>query len=102
LLGVVERADETAISISEMLLEKLEAFHLNPKYISAYSADNENVNFGKYDSVFQLLRASNADIVKANCANHILHNAMKYACNSFEVDIENIVLKTYKFFSCIS
>jgi hypothetical protein len=94
LLGVVERADETA-----MLLEKLEAFHLNPKYISAYSADNANVNSGKYYSVFQLLRASNADIVKANCANHILHNAMKYACDSFEVDTENIVLKTFNFFS---
>jgi hypothetical protein len=62
LLIVVERADETAISISEMLLEKLKAFHLNPKYISVYSADTANVNFGKYHSVFELLRASNADI----------------------------------------
>jgi hypothetical protein len=65
LLGVVERTDETAISLYEMLLEKLEAFHLNPKYISAYSADNVNVNFGKYHSVFQLLRASNAHIVSS-------------------------------------
>jgi hypothetical protein len=77
----------------------LRLFTLNPKYISAYTAHNANVNFGKYHSVFQLLRASNADIVKANCAKHILHNAMKYACDSFEVHIENIVLKTYNSFS---
>jgi hypothetical protein len=64
LLGVAEGADETAISISEMLLEKLEAFHLNPKYSSVYSADNANVNFGKYHSVFQLLGPSNPILLK--------------------------------------
>lgn len=62
-----------------------------------HNADNSDVNFAKQHTVVQLLRSSKVDIVTANCANHILHNAMKYACDTF-LDTENIVLKTYIFF----
>lgn len=99
ILNFVEKADEIANSISSLLLESLKELHLNQKHISAFSADNANVNFGKHHSVFKLLKLKNENMVKANCSNHVLHNATKYATDRLDVDIENIVLKIFNHFS---
>ena len=37
--------------------------------------------------------------MKANCTNHNLHNAMRYASDRLDVDTEKIVLETYNYFS---
>lgn len=99
LLNFVERADETSISICNMIVENLDYHSLSLDQVSAYSADNANVNFGIRHSVFQMLQLRNENIFKANCSNHIVHNAMKFALDKLDIDVENIVLKIYNHFS---
>lgn len=66
--------------------------------ISAYTADNASVNYGKYNSVFQKLKADNSGIIKANCMAHIVHNGAKDAGDRLDIDIQSLfsVLKTYR------
>lgn len=77
----------------------MDNYQLDIKNITAYAADNANVNYGKHHSVYKLLCSSNDGILKANCPAHITHNACKYACDKLAVDIETIVLKIYSHFS---
>ena len=99
LLNFIEQAEESADCIYKLLSENLKSHSLYIKNVSAYSADNANVNFGKRHSVYELLKADNSNIIKANCSNHVLHNAIKYAIDRLDIDVENIVLKVYNHFS---
>ena len=45
--------------------------------VSAYSADNASINFGKDNGVYKKLCASNEHILPAVCPAHILHNTAK-------------------------
>lgn len=67
--------------------------------MSAYTADNASVNYGKHNSVYQKLKLAQKDMVAANCLAHILHNTTKHAAGHLNVDVENIVLKVYSHFS---
>jgi hypothetical protein len=67
--------------------------------VSAFSADNARVNYGKHLSVFQNLKKVNDRIIAANCPAHILHNAAKKAADKMAVDIEVLVLKIFNHFS---
>ena len=69
------------------------------EHVSAFSADNAAVNYGKNFSVYQKLKEQCPKIVKANCKCHILHNCIKYALKALTFDIEAVVLKTYAQFS---
>ncbi|XP_056468115.1 uncharacterized protein LOC130406514 [Gadus chalcogrammus] len=66
--------------------------------ISAYSADNASVNYGRYNSVFQKLKENNC-ILKANFVAHIVHNSAKHAGDRLNINIENVVNKTFSHFS---
>ena len=94
-----EDSDETAKGIHQALTTCLEKYELNIRNITAYSADNANVNYGKHHSVYQLISSANDGILKANCPAHIVHNACKHASDQLSVDIETIVLKIYSLFS---
>ena len=67
--------------------------------MSAYTADNARVNYGKHKSVYQKLKLAQNDINSANCLAHVLHNASKFAAAKMDIDVENIVLKIYSHFS---
>ena len=99
IIDLHQRNNETAESISAMLLETLTTNGLEMSQISAYGADNANVNYGKNNSVFTKLRDLNVNIVPAGCNCHIIHNAAKFACKALPVDIENVVIKVFNEFA---
>jgi hypothetical protein len=66
--------------------------------VSSYTADNTNVNYGKYNSVFRLYNSSKK-ILKSNCLAHIVHNAMKHTSDYLDIDVETIVLEVFSHFS---
>ena len=94
-----EDSDETANGIHQAQMNCLKKYELDIKHITAYAADNANVNFGKCHSVSQLLSSADSHILKANCPAHIAHNTCKHACDQLSVDIESLVLKIYSRFS---
>ena len=49
--------------------------------------------------VFTKLKEANSKILRGNCHAHIVHNTVKKALDELSVDVENIVLKVYSFFS---
>lgn len=103
LLDFYEDHQEDAESISQAILSRLDNAGLSTENISAYCADNANVNYGKHKSVFVLLKEKAPDMVKANCHAHIIHNCLKHATEELtEVDIESVITRTYNHFSCQS
>lgn len=67
--------------------------------MTAFSADNTNVNYGIHNSVFSHLKKKKKDLLQGNCHAHIVHNTVKHALDQLTVDMENVVLKVYGFFS---
>lgn len=95
LLDFYDDADESASAIFTNIKDRLGNLGLSMKNISAYAADNANVNYGKNHSVFQLLLKENNKMLPARCPAHLLHNAVKNACEKCEFDLEHLVLKVY-------
>ncbi|CAM4725705.1 unnamed protein product [Leuciscus chuanchicus] len=92
-------SDETSVAIHNQIVTKLEENGLGLDMISAYSADNASLNYGRYNSVFQKLKENNNCILNANCVAHIVHNSAKHAGDRLNIDIENVVNKTFSQFS---
>lgn len=90
---------ESSEAISEKIIACLEKHGLSLNNVTAYSADNAAVNYGKYKSVYQKLSCQNQHILKANCNCHVLHNAAKFACKKLSLDVETLVNKIYSEFS---
>lgn len=71
------------------------------KKISAYSADNNAVNYKRHNSTniaFTKLLKEVKHSVKANWTCHIINNCLKKGNNSFKYDIERTVLKIFSKF----
>lgn len=98
-LDFYDDSDETSAAIHNQIVIKLEENGLGLDMISAYSADNASLNYGRYNSVFQKLKENNNCILKANCVAHIVHNSAKHAGDRLNIDIENVVNKTFSHFS---
>ena len=76
-LAFYEDSDEASESIHNQITNLLRENGLQISMISAYTDHKASVNYGKYNSVHQKLRAGNAGVVKANCMAHIVHNCDK-------------------------
>ncbi|CAM4725598.1 unnamed protein product [Leuciscus chuanchicus] len=98
-LDFYDDSDETSVAIHNQIVTKLEENGLGLDMISAYSADNASLNYGRYNSVFQKLKENNNCILNANCVAHIVHNSAKHAGDRLNIDIENVVNKTFSHFS---
>ena len=98
-LDFYDDSDETSAAIHNQIVTKLEENGLELDMISAYSADNASVNYGRYNSVLQKLKENNNCILKANCVAHIAHNSAKHAGDRLNIDFENVVNKTFSHFS---
>ncbi|KAL1246493.1 hypothetical protein QQF64_034627 [Cirrhinus molitorella] len=98
-LDFYDDSNETSAAIHNQIVTKLEENGLGLDMISAYSADNASLNYGRYNSVFQKLKENNNCILKANCVAHIVHNSAKHAGDRQNIDIENVVNKTFSHFS---
>ena len=96
-LDFYDDSDETSAAIHNQIVTKLEENGLGLDMISVYSADNASVNYGRYNSVFQKLKENNNCILKANCVAHIVRP--KHAGDRLNIDIENVVNKTFSHFS---
>lgn len=98
-LDFYDDANETAIGIYNNIVTRLKNYDIDLKYLTSYSADNTNVNFGDKHSVFKLLQNDNNKIIAVGCPAHILHNGVKHAIEKCKFDVENMVLKVYNYFS---
>jgi len=99
MLDFIENPDESAAGIVALLEQSLEKFGLSLNQVTAFSADNTNVNYGIHNSVFTNLKKKQKDLLQGNCHAHILHNTVKHALDKLTVDVENVVLKVYGHFS---
>lgn len=74
------------------------------KKITSFSGDNAPVNFGNSKrtgstNVFkQLKQKVNINMIGSGCTAHILHNAMRHACDQLTIDVEYIAVKIYTHF----
>ena len=100
--GVVTRlldSDETAIAVSDTILDVVQKNSLNVKMVSAYSADNASVNFGKHKDMYKKLCAANEHILPASCPAQLLHNTAKKACDVMDYGGKSLILMVYNHFS---
>lgn len=81
-------SDEKAYGVHRALMTCLENYELDIRNVTAYAADNVNINYGKHPSVYKLLSSANEGILKANCPAHIAHSACKHASDQLAVDID--------------
>nr|XP_014344257.1 PREDICTED: uncharacterized protein LOC106703586 [Latimeria chalumnae] len=88
-----------ANGIVKCITNSLENVGLSLDHVSAFSAGNTNVNYGVHNSVYTDLHKKHENLLQGNCHAHIVHNAVRHALNKLSVDIENVVLKVYGFFS---
>lgn len=92
--------NESSLAIYDKIKSCLNNLGLSVEQITAFSADNANVNYGNKNSVFTKLKNDNKYIIKANCNCHVIHNAAKYGCRKLSFDVETLVNKIYSEFSC--
>lgn len=69
----------------------------------AFCGDNCPTNFGSRErggqrNVFFRLKQWILDLIGIGCAAHIVHNALKCACDGMPFDVECIVVKIYSHF----
>uniref|UniRef100_H3AWU7 HAT C-terminal dimerisation domain-containing protein n=1 Tax=Latimeria chalumnae TaxID=7897 RepID=H3AWU7_LATCH len=99
MIDFVENPDESANGIVKCITNSLENAGLSLDNVSAFSADNTNVNYGVHNSVYTDLHKKHENLLQGNCHALIVHNAVRQALNELFVDIETVVLKVYGFFS---
>ena len=99
IIDFVENPDETAEGIVSCIVQSLEKLGLSLNQVLAFSADNTNVNYGIHKSVYTKLCNIQKDLLPGNCHAHIVHNTVKHALDKLSIDVENVVLKIYSFFS---
>lgn len=51
----------------------MEKYEVDIRHIPSHETDDANVNFGKHDSVYQLLSNANNHILNANCTAYRVH-----------------------------
>ena len=91
--------DETSGAIADRIKDIIQQNDLDLALVSAYSADNASVNYGKHVSVYQKLALSQRHLIQANCKCHILNNCVKYGLKAVSFDVESFVIKVYNSFS---
>lgn len=93
---------ESSDIIVNMLNNAIEKFNLKSK-IAAFCADNAPNNFGNRqrsgsDNAFYKLNVLYPGIIGVGCCAHIVHNALKKACDKMPIDVECIIVKIYSQF----
>ena len=93
MLDFVENADESAAGIVSCIMRSLEKLlGLSMDQVSAFSADNTNVNYGIHNYVYTNLKKTQNDLLRGNCHAHVVHSTVKYALGSGECCTEGVQL----------
>ncbi|CAF1655930.1 unnamed protein product, partial [Adineta ricciae] len=98
-MEVIEQPNETADGIVASLREVLTMNNIDIMNMTSIGADNTNVNFGRYHSVFALLQSNFPNLKKGNCFSHVLNNSVKISHQCLAVDVESSLSKLYGHFS---
>ena len=98
-LDFYEDPNEKSEAIYKHLKTAMSENQLKIDNLIAYTGDNASVNYGINHSVYRSLTDEKANLIKANCNCHVLHNTAKYAMIELPFDIENLILKIYSHFS---
>lgn len=93
---------ETSEIIHNLISSAVTQFDLKEKII-AFCGDNAKANFGSEtrggeNNVFYRLKLWLPHLIEINCAAHIVHNALKRACDVMPFDVECIIVKIYAYF----
>ncbi|CAF5111813.1 unnamed protein product, partial [Rotaria sp. Silwood1] len=99
LVEFIEDPHESANDIVKNICKIIKDHNLKIENLTSLGADNANVNFGEYHSVFKLLKDLQPRLRKGNCYGHVLHNSVKTAHDDLPIDIETILCKAYSYFS---
>lgn len=102
LLELTSQTGETSKLIADLVKETAIRYELQQKMVG-FCGDNCVTNFGSRDrrgenNVFFRLKQFKPSLIGIGCAAHIVHNALKYACEFLPIDIEVIVVKIYSQF----
>ncbi|CAF1543596.1 unnamed protein product [Rotaria magnacalcarata] len=79
LIDFLKDSREAALDIFKNIIKVIDDHQLNINNLTSIGADNANVNFGEYHSVFKLLKDRLPHILKGNCYAHVLHNGIQHA-----------------------
>lgn len=94
---------ETSEIITTMIMKSARKNEISDKIVG-FCADNCATNFGNAErggrnNVFYRLKQWREEIIGVGCAAHIVHNALKHACDRMpSLDVECIVVKIYSYF----
>lgn len=102
LLEFTSEKGETALIISSLIKQTAEKNGISDKIVG-FCGDNCPTNFGSRErgganNVFSILKQWRPELIGVGCAAHIVHNALKSACDRLPVDMECIVVKIYSHF----
>lgn len=89
----------TSEIIANMIIATATNKEISDKVV-AFCGDNCSTNFGSrqrggQNNIFYRLKQWRPSLIGIGCAAHIVHNALKSACEELPLDIEYIVVKIY-------
>lgn len=93
---------ETSIIIANLLKKTVDELQIKDKVL-CFCADNCPTNFGSSErggsnNVYYHLKQWNRQMIGVGCAAHIVHSALKSACDALPIDIEAFIVKVYSFY----
>lgn len=102
MLEFVSEKGESSEIIATSIMETAESNQINEKVVG-FCADNCPTNFGSCNrggdnNVLYRLNQWNPSLIGVGCAAHVVHNALKHACDCLPIDIECLVVKIYSHF----
>lgn len=102
MLNLSSQKGETSLIISDLIKSTAERLDICDKIVG-FCADNCVTNFGSVErggnnNVFYRLKKWRPFLIGVGCAAHIVHNALKTACDELPFDIECLVVKIFSHF----
>lgn len=99
LLQLSSERGETSLIIENLIKKTSQEYQLNDKLVG-FCGDNCATNFGSSErtgesNVYFRLKSWRPNLIGVSCAAHIVHNALKSACDTMPFDVECIVVKIY-------
>lgn len=102
LLELTKQKGGTAKILADCIKETAEKSGIADK-VTGFCADSCPTNFGSRErggnnNIYYLLKEWEPNLTGIRCAAHIVHNALKFACDLLPIDVEHIVVKIFSQF----